>query len=72
MGCDECGTSGIFPIFLRGENPAVHGGFESDNAATPHALLVERSNRLPVNLYNNVGFAVVDEDRYDVEMALTL
>lgn len=35
-------------------------------------LLVERGNRLAVNLYNDVGFAVVDGDGYDVEMALTL
>lgn len=35
-------------------------------------LLVEWDNRLAVNLYNDVGFAVVDEDGYDVEMALTL
>lgn len=35
-------------------------------------LLVERGNRLAVNLYNDVGFAVVDDEGYDIEMALTL
>lgn len=35
-------------------------------------LLVERDNRLAVNLYNDVGFAVIDETGPDLEMALTL
>lgn len=35
-------------------------------------LLVERGNRLAVDLYNDVGFAVVDDEGYDVRMALTL
>lgn len=34
-------------------------------------LLVERGNRLAVNLYNDVGFTVINEG-YDIEMALTL
>lgn len=35
-------------------------------------LLVARGNRRAVNLYNDVGFAVVDDSGYDVEMALSL
>lgn len=35
-------------------------------------LPVERGNRLAVNLHNDVGFAVVDDEGYDIEMALTL
>ncbi|MFQ3318278.1 MAG: GNAT superfamily N-acetyltransferase [Natronomonas sp.] len=35
-------------------------------------LLVERENRPAVNLYNDVGFAVVNDFGHDLEMALTL
>jgi GNAT superfamily N-acetyltransferase len=35
-------------------------------------LLVERENRRAVNLYNDVGFSVVETTNYDITMALTL
>jgi GNAT superfamily N-acetyltransferase len=35
-------------------------------------LLVERDNRLAVNLYNDLGFAVLDDEGPDLEMGLAL
>ncbi|WP_276259135.1 GNAT family N-acetyltransferase [Haloglomus litoreum] len=70
-----------FAIFLDGEYQGAGIGTRLTEAVLSHGrahgvedvwLLVERDNRPAVRLYRTVGFVVIEDTGYDIEMGLSM